>query len=90
MVHLSQAAYNNMPLYRDEFLEKHVEVEYVVDEIRQFRPGVINEVKLKKVNRITRAKHYVKFQDGDSNWIDLAYLEFNGSIRWERIERSQL
>jgi hypothetical protein len=77
-----------MPLYRDEVLEKHVEVEYVVvDEIRQFRPGVIKEVKLKKVNGITRAKHYVKFQDGDSDWIDLAYLEFNGSIRWDDVKK---
>lgn len=72
-------------LYKDEVLDKQVEILFVVDDRPSRIPfrGTIRKVEISSSKRGEReVLHYICFEDGDHRWFDLTIEESMNRLKW--------
>jgi hypothetical protein len=76
-----------MSTYRADVLEQRVQVMYWVqnNDLELFE-GTVKEVNLKLVTGKLRSLHFVVFDDGDQDWLDLDHYETAGHLKWPETE----
>jgi hypothetical protein len=70
--------------YRQEVLGKRVEIEFATQDQHEFFIGTIHKVMmtLDDNDGTIHCSHFVDFDDGDTDWIDLDDAEKAGHLRW--------
>jgi hypothetical protein len=74
-----------MTVYFEQVLNQRVSLQFLVEGKKpKFFPGTIKEVSMRKQKRTIRCRHFVEFDDGDTDWIDLGHMESIGGLKWPK------
>ena len=69
--------------YNDEVIGKRVEIMFDLgDGNKSFFPGVVRKATVCSEDNERHYEHFVKFDDGDKCWFDLAGEEACGRLKW--------
>ena len=72
--------------YKHEVLERRVSIQFYVKEgskkTTAFYGGRVKKCELEIKRGKLRSRHWVAFDDGESKWIDLGYMESIDSLKW--------